>query len=670
MIDTAERISILFLSVDGDMPPDLMPAVEALPDVHVFKAMTPEQGISFLSSHNVAVVIISFGYKENAAVNAARKMISSLNHRTVPLLFIGATRLSRRYDENEYDTGIVDFLSLPLEKDFLLGKVKFFIDYHKKNKQLEFFSAELEKLQDRVTKEIRNRKNVEISLGVSRQQFKSLSENSPDIIFILAFDGAFFDVNPAWEKILGHAKEDIIGRYFIEFVQKEDAPYFKHLFKQVRDERKILSDITGTLCHKDGTTRIFSFSGTPSIGRDGKVQGMIGLLKDVTQQHKLQYQLQHAQKMEAIGTLAGGVAHDFNNLLQAIHGYADLLIYEDGKDTPGYEEITEIKHIAQRGAELTQQLLTFSRKVKSKLKPVDINMEIDQVKKLLERTIPKMIDIELHLAEDIPVINADPAQIEQVIMNLGVNARDAMPDGGKLMIKTAFVSLSSVFCSTCPGLSPGNYILITVTDTGIGMDVDIQEHIFEPFFTTKKVGKGTGLGLSIIYGIIKNHGGCIFCETAPSKGTSFKIYLPVPDQPTVVENIDQMSETASSNGTETVMLVDDDPYVRAVGEKMLKRSGYKILTAPNGESALDLYRKKHHEIDLVILDLIMPGMGGKNCLEEIFKIKPLEKVIITTGYSFDNAEKDDIFSKAKGFIDKPYESRDLLQRARHVLDQS
>lgn len=669
-MDTAERTYILLLSVDGDIPSDIAPYVEELAGVYLFKAETPEQGISFCLNHNVAAVIINFGYKENDGVDAARRILSGLHHNAIPLLFIGATRFSRGYDKNDYGTGFIDFLSLPLEKEFLLEKIRFFLDYYKKNKRLEMTVAELGKAQDRVKNEIRKRKQAEIALGASRQQFKSLSENSPDIIYILGFDGAFLYVNPAWEKILGHAKKDVVGKYFIDFVQEEDVHYFKRLFKQIRDERKILSDVSGTLCHKDGSTRIFSFSGTPSIDSSGRVQGMIGLLKDITQQHKLQFQLQHAQKMEAIGTLAGGVAHDFNNLLQAIHGYADLLILEDGKNTPGYEELKEIKHITQRGAELTQQLLTFSRKVKSKLKPVDINIEIQQVKKLLERTIPKMIDIELQLSENIGIINADPAQIEQVIMNLGVNARDAMPDGGKLTIKTELVSLSAVFCNTFPGLSPGDYILLTVTDTGIGMDFDTQEHIFEPFYTTKKVGKGTGLGLSIIYGIVKNHGGCIFCESEPSRGTSFKIYLPVPDEPPAMEQIDQIREITSSNGNETVMLVDDDPYVRSIGEQILKRFGYKILTASSGENALDLYRRKYQEIDLVILDLIMPGMGGRNCLEEIYKIKPRERVIITTGYSFDKADKAGILSKVKSFIDKPYESSDLLQRTRCVLDQS
>ncbi len=667
-MDITERTNILLISVDQNNLSDLE-VIAKIPDMYLFKAETLEDGFLLLTDHDFALILLNFGHKETEVIEIAEKIRNSTNFRTIPLFFIGAIQFSRKYLFNGYDAGAVDFLSRPFEKELLIGRMTLLIDFYKKNQSLKNAGLELDKAQDNLKTEIQKRKQTEIALRASKQQFKSLSENSPDIIYTLGSDGTFLYVNPAWKKILGHQKEEVLGKYFVDFVKEVDIQYFKNLFKQIRDERRILSDVTGTLIHENGSSHIFSLSGTPNINGDGDVVGMVGLLKDITQQQKLQAQLQHAQKMEAIGTLAGGVAHDFNNLLQAIHGYADLLLLTQGKDTPGYEELNEIKHITQRGAELTQQLLTFSRKVKSKLKPVDINNEIGQVKKLLERTIPKMIEIELDLTEDIRIINADPAQIEQVMMNLGVNARDAMPDGGKLIIQTEIVTLDTKFCSTHPGILPGNFILLTVADTGCGMDNKTQEHIFEPFFTTKTDGRGTGLGLSIIYGIIKSHGGYILCESKLLKGTTFKIYLPIPDQTPLASNSDRASDRISSKGTETVMLVDDDQYVRSIGEQILKRFGYTILTAANGESALELYRKKHSEIDLVILDLIMPGMGGKHCLEEIIKIKPQEKVIITTGYSFNKSEKKGILSKAKGFIDKPYESQYLLQRARTILDE-
>jgi CheY-like chemotaxis protein len=301
--------------------------------------------------------------------------------------------------------------------------------------------------------------------------------------------------------------------------------------------------------------------------------------------------------------------------------------------------------------------------------PLDLNQEIRQVEKILRRTIPKMIDIELHLEEDLNIINADSSQIEQVMMNLAINARDAMHKGGTLMIETKNVFLDEEYCKTHLEATTGNYVMLGISDNGVGIDKNTLEYIFDPFFTTKDYDKGTGLGLAMVYGIIKNHEGHIMCSSEPGEGTIFKIHFPVfkeefIERPELEEEIEEIR-----GGTETILLVDDDEPIRELAEEILKRFGYNVLSVKDGESALKMYQKKKEDISLIILDLIMPGMGGAKCLEEILKINPSQKVIIASGYSSNGSAKDLLEKGAKDFIKKPYEMRPMLAAVRDVLDQ-
>jgi two-component system cell cycle sensor histidine kinase/response regulator CckA len=388
----------------------------------------------------------------------------------------------------------------------------------------------------------------------------------------------------------------------------------------------------------------------------------------VTQEVALEAQLFQAQKMEAVGTLAGGIAHDFNNLLQVIQGYTEVLQNEVGRNKPGFEALQKIHRSAKRGAELTRQLLTFSRKVQSERRPLDLNREVEQVTKLLERTIPKMIEIELYLSECPAVVSADPIQVEQAIMNLAVNAMDAMPEGGKIVIETETIKLDEQFCKTHLGARPGEYVLLSISDTGHGMDREILEHVFEPFYTTKDVGKGTGLGLAMVYGIVKNHEGYILCYSELSKGTTFKMYLPAMEQSGQRHKSDEM-EGLFKGGDETILLVDDEEYIRELGVELLTDVGYKVLTAIDGEGGLELYRQKQENIDLVILDLVIPGMGGKKCYEEILKVNPKAKILIVSGYSVNGPGKEAIEAGAKGFVGKPFDVSHLLETIREILDE-
>jgi two-component system, cell cycle sensor histidine kinase and response regulator CckA len=420
---------------------------------------------------------------------------------------------------------------------------------------------------------------------------------------------------------------------------------------------------------KDGRLIDISVSASRYHDHEGRPAGMLVTLRDISTRKTLEAQLFQAHKMEAIGTLAGGVAHDFNNILQAITGFAQLLMM--GKD-PGdsdYPKIQAIEQAARKAGDLTRQLLVFSRKVEAKLRPLDLNHEVEQVQRLLERTIPKMIRIELHLSGDLGIINGDPVQIEQVMMNLAVNARDAMQDGGRLIFRTERVVLDERFPKACPGAVPGEYVLLSISDTGHGMAPGVLDHIFEPFYTTKEAGKGTGLGLAMVYGIVKGHGGHINCSSRLGEGTVFDLYFPVL-QMEVSRPREEKPEKAIPLGSETILLVDDEENLLDIGKEMLKRHGYHVLTADSGEAAIEAYDREGNTADLVILDLNMPGMGGLKCLAALRDMNPKARVIIASGYLADDQLRESVRFGASAFVAKPYKLSDLLRAVREVLDRA
>jgi CheY-like chemotaxis protein len=363
------------------------------------------------------------------------------------------------------------------------------------------------------------------------------------------------------------------------------------------------------------------------------------------------------------------VAHDFNNLLQAISGYTQLLIMNKPADHPDVDMLNAIEKAAGRAGSLTQQLLAFSRRVESRLQPTNLNTLIRLVKKILDRTLPKMIHIRLELAENLSEIAADDVQIEQVLMNLALNARQAMPDGGQLTFTTQNVFIDHAGCAVHPQLTTGEFVHLSVTDTGSGMDDKIRQHVFEPFYSTRGVGEGSGLGLSMVYGIVKNHGGSIECTSNEGCGTEFNLYFPVPaaDTSTGTQRTDRKGDLLG--GDETVLIVDDDPALVTLGQQVLERYGYHVVTAESGEAALAAYRAHDEGIDLVVLDLNMPGMGGEKCLSELVRLKPAIKLILTSGYPPDGNLRDAIAAAGCEFIGKPYPLNALLRKVREVLNR-
>ena len=497
------------------------------------------------------------------------------------------------------------------------------------------------------------------------QLYESLLSSTPDAVAIYNLNGETVYINPAFTRIFGFSIADVLRRT-IPFVPEYELEKRKDLFEGVLGG-EIVSGFDTRRLTKDGRTLEVSVSSSCYKDHEGETAGVVMIFRDVTVLKQIERQLLHAQKMEAVGTLAGGVAHDFNNLLQAIQGYAELLLLKGESAQSGHRGFQQIIQAAKRGGELTRQLLTFSRKVESKKQPLNLNREVRQTRKLLGRTIPKMIEIELRLGGDVKLIYADPVQVEQIVMNLVINAKDAMPQGGKVLIETENAILDEEYCKLHVGAKPGDYTLLTISDNGLGMDEETREHIFEPFYTTKETGKGTGLGLAMVYGIVEAHGGTIQCYSRPGEGTAFKIYFPVLRQPKRPQEIDD--ETAVSGGVETILLIDDEDFIRDLAEQILTNFGYTVLSAADGESALEIYRSENERIDLVILDLIMPGMGGRRCLEEILEMNPNAKVLIASGFVEDASSLGTGEAASKGFLRKPYTLQQMLVEVRRVLDE-
>jgi PAS domain S-box-containing protein len=499
----------------------------------------------------------------------------------------------------------------------------------------------------------------------ARIRLAAAVEQAAETVVITDAQGSIVYVNPAFELTTGYAREEVLGKSpRVLKSGHHDDKFYKRFWETITDGKIWTGHFINR--KKDGTVFEEDASVSPIKNVSGKITNYVAVKRDITKEVSLQKQLFQAQKMEAIGTLAGGIAHDFNNLLQVTLGYSDLLLTEKSKADKDYADLQKINQSARSGADLVRRLLTLSRKVEPNPVPMNLNHQVLHTEKLLRRTIPRMIDIRLELADDLARINADPAQIEQIIMNLSVNARDAMGEEGTLTIRTENADLDAEYYRARAEAEPGDYVLLSVTDTGSGIEAETQQHIFEPFYTTKGIGKGTGLGLAMVYGIVKQHGGHITCSSKVGKGTTFKVYLP--SLSTEIEEVAESLAEMPPLGTETALVVDDEEFVRELGRRVLAKSGYTVLVASGCEDALGIYRSKQDEISIIILDLMMPGMGGKDCLKEILKINPEAKVLIASGYSGDETTKHCLESGAKGFVAKPYRAGVLLEQVRKTLD--
>ena len=522
-----------------------------------------------------------------------------------------------------------------------------------------------------IARDITERKRAEEGLRESEERYRLLFESNPQPMWVYDLETlAFLAINQAAVRHYRYSREEFLGMTIKDIHPEEDIPA---LVASVRNGSSGV-DSAGPCRHrmKDGSIIEVEVTAHPLVF-DGRRANLI-VANDVTEQKRLraalllsEEQLRQSQKLEAIGQLAGGVAHDFNNLLTAINGYSALALQRLGRDHPIASYLNEIERAGNRAADLTRQLLAFGRKQLLQPLSLSLNDIVTDMSKMLTRLIGESITFETKLSPNLKRIKVDPGQVEQVLMNLVVNARDAMPRGGVLTIETKNEELDDAYASKHISVKPGQYVMLAVSDTGMGMGQEVQAHIFEPFYTTKEKGKGTGLGLSTVYGIIKQSGGNIWLYSEPGKGTSFKVYLPVTEDE-IETSVAPTADTSSQRGSETVLLVEDEEIVRKITKRLLEENGYNVLQAGSGEEAIRVFTRFKEPIHLLITDVVMPMLSGKDVADQIESVHPETKVLYMSGYTDEAIVHHGIVDADIEFIQKPFTERGLTRKIREILD--
>lgn len=514
-------------------------------------------------------------------------------------------------------------------------------------------------------RDITGRKHAEEKLLVSEEKFSKAFHLGPDAVTITSTeDGRYIEVNDSFLRLTGYARNELIGRTAVElgvWANPKDRQQVVALLNRSSEFR----DLEIRIAIKSGEVRTVQMSAhTIELGGQTCI---LAIIRDVTERRALELQLRQSQKMEAVGRLAGGVAHDFNNLLVGILGYSELLKKKLAEQSPLLRMANEINFAAMRARDLTSRLLALSHRQVLRPAVLDLNALVRQCERLLRPVIGEDVRVILRLDPKTAHVKADPAQLEQVILNLALNARDAMPDGGTLSMETCNIQVDAALARLHPGLIPGYYVRLSVTDTGHGIAPDAMPRIFEPFFTTKEVGKGSGLGLSTVYGVVKQSGGCVTVSSVPDKGATFGIYLPraseLPERKTPAPPV-----TASSTGTETILLVEDEAIVRDLVCEILKESGYVVLSATSGADAMKIIDEQADPIDLLITDVVMPEMSGPELANILRRARGEMSVLYMSGYTDDAVLVRQGLPENSAFVRKPYTPQQFLQKVRETLD--
>jgi signal transduction histidine kinase/DNA-binding response OmpR family regulator len=690
---------------------------------NVFEAQDGEEGLDLASRHHPDIIISDALMPRMDGFQLLRALKADPELKSIPFIFYSSTYTGEMEAELALSLGAEAFVSKPTEPEALWQKTCAIMKEWEKRQHVSTPSAinendelylreysrivatkleekvleledalklrrqaedELRSLNEELTREIAERKMVENILKEQEEELATIFENAPFVMLLLDEDRKVRRVNAQACSLTGLAVSEMIDRRSGEALRcvraletSEGCGFGPYCRECIIRTTVIDTFDTGQSHHQVETSlpliiggkeqsKTFLFS---TIRVSVAQQAMVLLsLQDVSEYKKLESQLLHAQKMESIGTLAGGIAHDFNNILTAIIGYGDMTLMNTNPEDPQHRNLVFMLEAARRAASLAKDLLLFSRKQISVKKVVDLNEVVRSVEKFLQRIIGEDIDCILSLeVSSLPVL-ADPHQLEQVLMNLATNARDAMPDGGSLTITTEQITLDDTFIATHGYGSNGVYALLTVTDTGMGMDDETCRQIFDPFFTTKEVGKGTGLGMSVVYGIIKQHEGHITLVSKPGLGTTFKVLLPLNVAKVSEQEIGAIAEKPVT-GSEVILLAEDDEIVRAMAHSLLSSFGYEVIVAVDGEDAVQKFRDNLERIQLLLFDMIMPKKSGKEAYEEIRELKPLIKVIFTSGYATDPTHLKAQVGETGMMISKPYLPTNLLSMVRSVLDK-
>jgi len=546
----------------------------------------------------------------------------------------------------------------------------------KTKKQLVEEAGALRKRLSKLKSAETKRKRVEEALRQNEERYRTILEDIEEGYFESNLTGRPTFLNDSMCKIHGYPREEFSEIDYRHFTDKENGKKVFQAFNQVYRTGKPGKLFDYEIIRKDGTKRQVEVITSLRKDSSGNPIGFRGITRDVTERKQaeakmesLQEQLRQSQKMEAIGRLAGGIAHDFNNLLTVIKGYSQLSLIELKEDNPLKKNIEQIHGASDKAANLVRQLLAFSRRQIMEMKVLDLNAILRNLDNMLRRVIGEDIELVTVLAEDLGRVKSDPSWIEQAIMNLAVNARDAMASGGKLTIETGNVDLDETYTGGHVAVEPGRYVMLSVSDTGVGMTPEVVDRLFEPFFSTKEKDKGTGLGLSTVYGIVKQSEGDIWVYSEPGKGTTFKIYLPSVDE-LLEERREKVVGDELSRGNETILLVEDEEEVRKLALRVLERQGYKVLAARQGDEALLMCEQHKGPIHLMLTDVVMPGMNGRELAKRLESLHPEMKVLYMSGYTNNAIVHHGVLAKGMNYIQKPFTVNGLTKKVREVLERS
>ena len=609
-----------------------------------------------LSSNGIDLVLLDLNLPDSSGSETLRRV-----HEAAPGIVVVV--LSGFSDEEtalrSVQEGAQDYLIKgQVDAGMLVRSIRYALGRGQSQEALRRAHTELE---SRIRKRTDDLLQANQALRESQHLLQSLLDNLSTVIFVKDLQGRYIMVNPAYERLFGLGQESIIGKTDLDLFSKETAEAFRAYDRQALDARAVRE--VEELVPAAAGPRTFLTIKAPLSDAAGEPYAVIGIAADITERKRLEEQLRHSQKMEAVGRLAGGISHDFNNLLGVIVGYSELL----GMSLAGKEEqlklLAQITRAAEQAASLTRKLLTFSRRQMTHHKLLDLNVVLRELENMLRSVVGENVELVLETGEQPCLVRSERDQIEQAVLNLVLNARDAMPHGGRLTLAVTAVAVDEDFARLNRPLQPGPHVRLTVRDTGCGMDAEIQGHIFEPFFTTKELGKGTGLGLTTVYGTVQQGGGAIVVESEPGKGTSFHIYLPQTKGAPAGEK--KTAPAGANRGCETILVVEDEDAIRNLICEFLRLSGYTVLAARHGREALTVSAAHQGRIHLMITDLVMPLMGGWELAQAMGTSRPETKVLYISGYS----DRTNIpLSEGLDLMDKPFTPEALLQKVRQMLD--
>jgi len=634
--------------------------------LHLVKALSGSEALRQTTHNDFALVLLDVQMPEMDGFETAELMRKNPRTSSLPILFLTAGMHDDHHRFKGYETGAVDYLMVPDEPAILRSKVRIFCELYRQRRQLE---RQEEVLRAQVATRTADLSRMAEQLLQSNERYLRLLESITSYVYTVKIEngvpiGAVYKDGCLSVTGFGANEYESDAELWHRIVLPEDRQLVLSMTEQFLAEKKSVS-IEYRIVHKDGSLRWITHTRVPLLAADGSLLSFDGIIVDITKHKKLEEQLLQAQKMECVGRLAGGVAHDFNNMLSVIMGSAALALETVPAGNPAQQYLDTILRAADRTSGITRQLLAFSRKNEISPRLVNVNTLINESEKMLSRLISEDVKLSFFPAADIWSVMIDPSQLDQILMNLSVNARDAMPNGGSLVLETAKVHIDDTNHQQYnPDAPTGDYVLMTVSDTGHGMNMETREHIFEPFFTTKRDGEGTGLGLSTVYGIVTQNKGFITVDSTPGLGTVFKIYLPRYLEDAALETKKAEGPLA---GAGTILLVEDEEMLLWMTTKLLEVIGYRVIQAGHPYDAIAVCERGDQHIDLILTDVVMPDINGREMVERIRVFRPGIKALFMSGYTADIVTQRGVLEKGMNYIQKPFNAHDLNKKIRKLL---